>query len=88
MNYEFQRMRPIDEFDSVITILARPNWLEQRIGLQTRVLKYYGSGTTWRKGRTGARCDDFTSEWLRGIWNRQLNRRLEAKNCYGNGSRS
>ena len=79
MKYDLAYMCPIDEFDSLIVIQATPNWLEEGLGRRRRVLKYCGSGTTWRKGRGGPRCDSLTSEWLHGIWNRELNHKLEAR---------
>lgn len=81
MRYELLYMRPADEFDSIVAIQATPNWLERICGRKPRTLKYYGSGTTWRKAKDGPRCDGLTSEWLHALWNRELNRRLEASNC-------
>jgi len=79
MKYTFISMRPVDEFDSVIKFQAVPNPLEEMLGRKKRILKYFGSGTTWREGQNGPRCDMFTSEWLHGLWNRELKRSADAK---------
>jgi len=81
MKYELLYIRPIDEWDSLIVIRATPNLVEGKLGKQGRVIRYRGSGTIWREASTGQRCDSFTSEWLHCLWNRELNRKLEAKNC-------
>jgi hypothetical protein len=81
MKYTFISMCPVDEFDSVIKVQAVPNALEEMLGRKKRILRYYGSGTTWREGQDGPRCDMFTSEWLHGLWNRELKRTTDAKNC-------
>ena len=74
MKYTLICMRPIDDFDSAISIQATPNPLEELLGRRRGVLRYYGSGTTWRQGMHGPRCNSLTSEWLHGIWNRELKR--------------
>ncbi|NUQ62915.1 MAG: hypothetical protein HUU20_10520 [Pirellulales bacterium] len=74
-------MHRADAFDCLIVIQATPNWLELVLGRRPRVLKYCGSGTAWRNGKNGPRCNAFTSEWLHQIWNRELNRKLETRNC-------
>jgi len=77
MKYTFISMCPVDDFDSVIKVQAVPNALEEMLGRRKRILRYYGSGTIWREGHDGPRCDMLTSEWLHGVWNRQLKRKID-----------
>jgi hypothetical protein len=81
MKYEFVSMRSINDFDSVIVVQATPNWLDEKMGKRNRVFRYYGSGTNWRSAGDGRRCDFATSQWLHDVWSREVNRKLEAKNC-------
>jgi hypothetical protein len=78
VKYTLICMRPIDDFDCAISIQATPNPLEELLGRKKRVLRYFGSGTTWRNGKHGPRCNCLTSEWLHGIWNRELKRAVES----------
>jgi hypothetical protein len=80
MKHTFISMSPVDEFDSVIKVQAVPSVLEEMIGKKKRILRYYGSGSTWREGRNGPRCNMFTSQWLHGQWNRELKRTTDARN--------
>ena len=70
MKYKFVSMYPGEGFDSVITLLATPNWLEKQLGKRTKTVRYYGSGMDWREGgEDGPRCGWLASDWLYGIWN-------------------
>ncbi len=80
MKYTFISMCPVDEFDSVIKVQAVPNVLEEMLGRKKRILRYYGSGSTWREGEDGPRCDMLTSQWLHELWNRESKRATDAKN--------
>jgi len=83
MKYEVLYIFPVDALDSVIIVQATPHWLEETLGRKKRIVRYYGSGTTWRKGKDGPRCAGFTSEWLHGLWSRELNRRAAAGKAAG-----
>jgi hypothetical protein len=80
MKYTFLFMRSVDHFDSVITIEANPSRLDELLGRRKQILRYYGSGTIWRRGANGPRCNFLTCEWLHEIWSRQLNRAYDAGN--------
>jgi hypothetical protein len=88
VKYSLISMRPISDFDSVLTFQSTPSRLEQLLGRRSRVVRYFGSGITWRNGRHGPLCNSFTSEWLHGIWNDQLKRAADARKLdrSGNGS--
>ena len=80
MKYTFLSMRSADHFDSVITMQAVPNRLDEMLGREKRIVRYYGSGTSWRRGANGPRCNLLTCAWLHEIWSRQVNRALDARN--------
>jgi hypothetical protein len=80
MKYTFLSMGPIDEFDSAIKVQATPSRLEEMLGRKKRILKYYGSGTTWRRGENGPHCNFITCEWLHRIWSTELKRAHDARN--------
>jgi len=80
MKYTLVSIGSVDDFDSVVKIQATPSRLEEMLGRKKRILKYYGSGTTWRRGQNGPHCDFLTCEWLHRIWSAELNRVQDAKN--------
>jgi hypothetical protein len=80
MEYKLVRMYPKDNFDEFLTVEMSPsryNWPYQGSTYQM----FYGSGSTWWESGTDRRVDDWTSSILHDIWNDELNKRLERKNC-------
>ena len=75
MKYKFVSMYPGEGSDSVITMLATPNWLEKQLGVRSKTVRYYGSGQDWREGgEDGPCCGWLASDWLYEIWNGQWDR--------------
>ena len=70
MKYRFVSMFPGEGADSVITLHATPNWLEEQCGVRAKTIRYYGSGQDWREGdEDGPPCGWLASDRLYEIWN-------------------
>jgi hypothetical protein len=85
MKYEFASMYPKDNFDEILTVIAKPSWYNFNVedfnypGEST--LTFVGSGSTWWDQKTDRRADGWLSSILHDMWNDELNKRLERKNC-------
>lgn len=80
MKYEILSMTPKDGFDVILRVALTPDWYN--LGGTSSYASYYGSGTTWWESSTDRRVDGWTSGTLHDLWNDQLNKELEKKNCY------